>query len=55
MSHQDFLVFLQIILVALEIVNIAGGKLRTKLIHENTKITKGLKKEIESGRLDQQQ
>jgi hypothetical protein len=53
MSQQDVLVFLQIILVALEIVNIAGGKLRTKLIHENTKITKTLKREIESGRLDQ--
>jgi hypothetical protein len=53
MIHQDILIFLQIILVALQIINIAGGKLRTKLINENTKITKGLKRELESGRLDQ--
>lgn len=51
--HEEVLVILQIVLVCLQIVSLAAGKLRTRLITENTRITKSLKKELESGRLDQ--
>jgi hypothetical protein len=53
MHYQDILIFLQIVLVALEIINLAGGKMRAKLLHENTRITKTLKRDLESGKLDQ--
>lgn len=51
--HEEILISLQIVLVCLQILSLAAGKIRTRLINENTRITKSLKRELESGRLDQ--